>query len=95
VATVYIPAAWRELAGGRSSVEAPGSTVRQVIDNLERGWPGLRERLLENDRLRPNISVAVDGEVSPLGLLEKVPPAGEVHFVMAIRGGGSPDGFAK
>ena len=38
-------------------------------------------------RLRPNISVAVDGEVSPIGLLEAVGPASEVHFVAAIKGG--------
>ena len=61
--------------------------MRQVIDNLEQAWPGLRDRLVEGDRLRPNISVAVEGEISPLGLLEKVPAAGEVHFVVAIKGG--------
>jgi len=31
--------------------------------------------------------VAVDGEISPLGLLERVHPSSEVHFVAAIRGG--------
>ena len=61
--------------------------MRQVIESLETAWPGIRERLLEQDRLRPNISVAVDGEVTPLGLLEAVGPASEVHFVAAIRGG--------
>ena len=61
--------------------------MRQVIESLERTWPGIRERLLEQDRLRPNISVAVDGEVTPMGLLETVGPASEVHFVAAIKGG--------
>jgi len=75
------------LTGGRASVEAEGATVRQVIESLERTWPGIRERLLEQDRLRPNISVAVDGEVTPMGLLETVGPASEVHFVAAIKGG--------
>ncbi len=42
---------------------------------------------MEQDRLLPNISVAVDGEVSPMGLLETVGPASEVHFVTAIKGG--------
>ena len=55
-------------------MEAEGATVRQVIDNLDRAWPGIRDRLLEEGRLRPNISVAVDGEVSPTGLLEPVAP---------------------
>ena len=68
-------------------MEVEGSTVRQIIDNLEQAWPGLRERLVAGDRLRSNISVAVDGEVSPLGLLERVSPSSEVHFVAAISGG--------
>ena len=58
-----------------------------VIDNLDRLWPGLGERLMEQGRLRANISVAVDGEISPMGLLEAVQPASEVHFVAAIKGG--------
>ena len=66
-----------------------GSTVREVIDNLEQTWPGIRERLVTENRLRSNISVAVDGEVTPLGLLESVSPSSEVHFVAAISGGSS------
>jgi hypothetical protein len=37
--------------------------------------------------LRPNISVAVDGEVTPMGLLEGVGEQSEIHFVAAIKGG--------
>jgi len=87
LATVYIPTLLQPLTGGRSSVQAEGSTVRQLIDNLEEAYPGLRDRLLDQGRLRPNISVAVDGEVTPLGLLEQVSPSSEVHFVAAIKGG--------
>lgn len=87
MATVFIPASLRALTAGRNSVEAAGATVRQIIEDLDRSWPGLRDRLMDQDRLRPNISVAVDGEVSPLGLLEQVPESGEVHFVFAIKGG--------
>jgi len=86
---VHIPAMLRELTGGLATVEATGSTVREVIDDLERRWPGIRDRLTEDGRLRSNLSVAVDGEVSPLGLRESVEPSSEVHFVAAIKGGGS------
>ena len=85
--TVYIPALLRTLTGGRASLEVEGSTVRQVIDNLEQAWPGVRDRLLDEGKLRPNISVAVDGEVTPMGLIEAVGPASEVHFIAAIKGG--------
>jgi molybdopterin synthase sulfur carrier subunit len=93
LATVYIPALLQPLTGGRASVEAEGATVRQLIENLDRIFPGLGDRLLEQDRLRPNISVAVDGEVTPLGLLERVEPESEVHFVAAIKGGVQPGGI--
>ena len=84
---VHIPALLREFAGGRSVVEVDGVTVRQVIASLERAFPGLGERLLDGGRLRANISVAVDGEVRPLGLIEEVGPDSEIHFVAAIKGG--------
>ncbi len=87
MAIVFIPTLLQSLTGGRASVEAGGATVREVIENLERSWPGIRDRLLEQDRLRPNISIAVDGEVTPMGLLEAVGANSEVHFVAAIKGG--------
>ena len=85
--TVYIPTLLQAVTGGKSAVEVDGATVRQVIDNLENVHPGIRERLTDQGKLRPNISVAVDGEVTPMGLLEPVGPTSEVHFVAAIKGG--------
>lgn len=85
--TAYIPTLLQGLTGGRATVEVAGSTVGEVIENLDRAWPGIGERLMEAGRLRPNISVAVDGEVSPMGLLEPVGESSEVHFVAAIKGG--------
>ena len=87
MATVYLPTLLRPLAGGRESVQVEGATVRQIIDNLEQQHPGIKERLVENNRLKPNISVAVDNEILPLGLIEPVNPDSEIHFVQAITGG--------
>ena len=85
--TVFIPTLLQHASGGAGQVDVPGATVRQIVDNLEQLHPGIRAKLVEGDRLRPNLSVAVDGEVSPLGLLEPVGPDSEVHFVTAISGG--------
>lgn len=87
MAIVFIPTLLRELTGGQASVEVNGATVGQVIDSLERAWPGMREKLLDQDRLRANLSIAIDGEITPLGLMEPVGPASEIHFVAAIKGG--------
>ena len=87
MATAYIPSLMRKLTGGQETVAVSGSSVRQVINNLEEKYPGIKDRLVENNRIKPNISVAVDGEVSPLGILEKVGEDSEVHFFPAIGGG--------
>jgi molybdopterin converting factor small subunit len=94
LATVYIPALLQALTGGRPAVEVEGRTVGEVIENLDRQWPGIGERLVEDGRLRNNISVAVDGEITPMGMLEAVAPASEVHFVAAIKGGKCGVGFS-
>jgi molybdopterin synthase sulfur carrier subunit len=85
--TVWIPPLLRELTGGRESVSVPGQTVRQVIDALETAYPGIRARLCDGDRLRPNLSVVVDGTVSRRGLGHPLDEASEVHFVPAVSGG--------
>ena len=68
MATVFIPSLLRDLTGGRDTVTVPGSTVRQVIDALEQSYPGVKQRLCEGDGLRRGMTVAVDTEVSRLGL---------------------------
>ena len=89
MATVFIPSLMQDLTGGRNKVEVHGSTVRQIIENLEKTCPGIKDRLVEDNRIKPNISVAVDDEVSPLGMLEKVGEQSEVHFLPAMGGGAS------
>ena len=68
-------------------VEVEGETVRQVIDALERIYPGIRGDLIEHDRLRSGISVAIDGQIAPLGLVERVSQNSEVQFLLSIAGG--------
>ena len=77
----------QELSNGKERVVVEGNTVRQVIENLEQSYPGFRERLIDQNRVKPNIAVAIDGEITPLGLRGKVSEASEVHFLPAISGG--------
>ncbi len=77
----------QSLCGGKPAVEVEGSTLRQVVEALEQVYPGMKERLVESGRIRPNISVAIDGEVTTLGMLERVGENSEVHFLPAISGG--------
>ncbi len=87
MATVFIPSLMQSLTGGQQTVEVAGSSVREVINNLEEQFPGMKERLVDKFKLKPNITVAIDAEVTPLGLLEKVEENSEVHFIPAVGGG--------
>jgi molybdopterin converting factor small subunit len=87
MATVFIPSLLRSFSGGRSKVEAPGATLRQVFDNLERECPGIRARLVEDGRIRPEISISVENELVDTGLLYPVRDTDEVYILPAIAGG--------
>ena len=74
---------------GVKEVEFDASNVRQVVQGLEERFPGIAQWLEEDGRIKPNLAVAIDGETTSMGLLAKVSPASEVHFIPAIGGGRS------
>ena len=88
MATVYIPEPLQPLSRGEKQVIIEATTVRQVIARLEALYPGMEDALVEDGDLKPHIAVAVDGEVSVLGLVERVEADSEVHFIPALGGGG-------
>jgi sulfur-carrier protein len=87
MAVVWIPALLRELVGGASTMNVPGATVREVINNLDAQFPGVQERLCEAGQLRPNLTVIVDGISKAEGLRCRLKDDSEVHFLAAISGG--------
>jgi MoaD family protein len=46
---VRIPTILRTYTGGEKSVEASGSTLVELIDDLEAKHPGIKDRLIETD----------------------------------------------
>ena len=73
--------------GGEETVEMEGRTVRRLILALDEEYPGLKDALMDGDRLKPGIAVAVNGQVSQLGALQPLQENNEVFFVPAIGGG--------
>ncbi|MHB0876629.1 MAG: MoaD/ThiS family protein [Anaerolineae bacterium] len=82
-----IPALMRDLTDGQERVAADGQTVGEVIDSLEAAHPGVKARLLPDGALSPALSVAVDGRLGRLRLLEPVQAQSQISFVPAIAGG--------
>ena len=86
---VWIPSKLQQLTGGKQQIQVEGSTVRQVINSMEKQYPGVKEFLCDEmeEDLMPGIAVIVDGETSQLGMLQKVRENSEVHFLPALGGG--------
>ncbi len=84
---VWIPASLRTLTNQRDTVRVEGGTVRDVINQLDLQFPGIKARLCDGDSLRRGLAVAIDAEMSRTGLDQTVPENSEVHFLPAIGGG--------
>ncbi len=92
MATVYIPTPLRRLTGGQSKVTVPGSTVGEVLRNLDAQYPGIAERLFdEGGNVKRFINVFVgDSEIRTLqGLDTPVSEDASVSIVPAMAGGES------
>jgi len=72
---------------GKAIVEIEGKTVRELILALDESCPGIKDALMDGDKLKPDVSVAVDGQISRSGLLQSLTEENEVFFVPAISGG--------
>ena len=77
----------RNLTAGLETVDVPGSTVRQVIDALDRAYPGIRDRLCVGEQVDPALTVHIDGRVAQRGFSTPIAKDSEIHFLPAIAGG--------
>ena len=84
---VFIPTPLRDLTAGAAEVTVEGSTVRAVIDALDSRFPGLKARLCRGDSLSPGLQISIDHVMTRRGLLARVRPESEVHFLPVIGGG--------
>lgn len=87
MATVFIPSLMQKLTDGETTVAVEGQSVREIINNLDEMYPGTKERLVDKFKIKAGITVAVDGEISPIGILAKVGNDSEIHFLPAVGGG--------
>lgn len=77
----------RSLTDNKEQLDVSGETLREVIENLEQAHPGIRDRVIEDDRIKPGLAVSVNGEITNDGLRTRIREQDEIHFVAAISGG--------
>ena len=86
MATVMLRSPLRDLAGGKREVSIDGSTVGDVIRELERLHPRMAGWILdEHGRVRQHVNVFVDGE--RVREEASVADGATIHVLPSISGG--------
>ena len=87
MAEVWIPTQMQFFTGQKRCVEIQGETIGQIINNLDKNFPGLKTHLAYNGEIMPGLAVIVDGEATHLGMLQPVKDDSEIHFLPSLAGG--------
>ena len=83
---VLIPSALHSYTGG-GHTEAGGATLAEVLDDLDRRYPGIRFRMIdEQNRIRPHIRFFVGG-MQARDLTQALDADAELLIVQALSGG--------
>ena len=84
---VVLPAALASLfPNSERRVEVRAASVEELMNALDRRWPGMRDRLCDTTpAIRKHINVFIDGERAKLET--KIEPGAEVFVLTAISGG--------
>lgn len=86
---VRIPIPLQRLTHGKEEVEGNGRTIMELINDLDKKYPGLAERISEAGKVRRFVNVYVNEEDIRFLKVEETPlkDGDEVSIVPAIAGG--------
>ena len=89
MATVRIPTPLRNHNGGQDVVNASGNTIGEIIDDLEKNHPGIRDKLVDDKGVRRFVNIFVGDEDIRFmeGMQTKVSDGDEISIIPAIAGG--------
>lgn len=84
---VFIASPLYSYTGGRGEVEATGATVAEMLADLDRRFPGIRRRIVdEQDQVRQHMRIYIGTE--PAATLDQpIPEDQEIHILQALSGG--------
>jgi molybdopterin converting factor small subunit len=83
---VIVPTPLQSYTSARD-VEAAGETLGAALADLDRRYPGMRFRMIdEQDRIRPHVRFFVNGEQTH-DLARPLAPGDELQIVQALSGG--------
>ncbi len=87
--SVRIPTPLRKFTGGQSTVEVEGSTVVEILGDLDIKYPGIREKLYDGKDIKRFINIYLnDEDIRQLGGEQaSVSNGDKVSIIPAISGG--------
>lgn len=84
---ILIPSPLRSYTGNKNQVEASGSTLFELLANLDSSFPGIRFRMIdEQDAMRQHIKIYVDKELAA-DLMHRLTGTERIQIVCALSGG--------
>jgi sulfur-carrier protein len=84
---VFVPSPLRSYTAGAAEVEAAGRTVGELLVDLDRRFPGLRFRMIdEQDRIRPHMRIFINGE-QEFTLEREISSRDDIEILQALSGG--------
>ena len=84
---VNLPTPLVEYTGGKRNVEASGNTLAALLDDLDRRYPGIRFRMVdEQEQIRAHIKLFVNSELVRT-LATPIAVTDTVMIVAALSGG--------
>lgn len=90
MATVRIPSPLRRYTDGQSKVTTKGSTIKELIDNLEGQYPGLKSRLCDDQgQIKAYVNIFVNEEEirTRQGSETPIEDKDEISIIPAMAGG--------
>ena len=85
--TTRVASPLRSYTDGNAIVEAAGATVCEALADLDRRFPGIRFRMIdEQDRIRPHIRLYVNMDAVER-LDQPLRPGDTLHLICALSGG--------
>ncbi|MBI5198386.1 MAG: MoaD/ThiS family protein [Nitrospirae bacterium] len=84
---VFIPSPLQSYTGQQAEVNAEGTTLADVLSDLDRRYPGFRFRIVhEQDRIREHIRIFINRNQT-WELMTSVSDSDEIQIICALSGG--------
>ena len=89
MANVKIPTPLRQLTDNMTSVDVEGTNVIELIDNLDNKFPGVKDKIMEDNSLKHFVNIYINGEdIRYIDSLNTgIKDNDEISIVPAVAGG--------